>query len=279
MQQLESVKLLEKYNNFRSKYIINIDEYTYYSIIDPKFTINDNLDIKYSIISKNLNSDAKIPLYVMVGLSNNSIFNNLQIIERNLEKIKDKYNKLIFFIIEDTNIQKKYIGEETDEQKVWELTDNLKQIIATHYNNIIRKINNKFNYDKIDLIGVSFSGGIAVFISSLQNNLQIRNLILVAPAIKKGLSIIPNDQHIILGWCYQDTKVPYETIGKQFIEEVLKKADTNEIVLTDLKKENVTDNETHRLQDDLTEDKIHRLQENFTDDETHRLQDNLFNIL
>ena len=48
MQQLESVKLLEKYNNFRSKYIINIDEYTYYSIIDPKFTINDNLDIKYS---------------------------------------------------------------------------------------------------------------------------------------------------------------------------------------------------------------------------------------
>ena len=227
-------------------------KYKFYNI-DPSFDLIDDIKINYSIIRKKLNNDSNIPLYFSVGLSNKSFCNNLLIKNNNLDKIKKKYSEIIFFLFNDgTEIHRLFVKKNkemlpliTDE---YIINDIMKKIIASHYNKIIKRINDELKYNEIDFIGVSFSGGIGVFLSQM-NTININTLILIAPAINEGFKKINKNQNIILGWCIQDIKVPYKTIGIKLIKE-LQDFNNKIIVLTDLGNE-TNDDVTHKIQDGI----------------------------
>jgi pimeloyl-ACP methyl ester carboxylesterase len=124
----------------------------------------------------------------------------------------------------------------------------MKKIMATHLDKIIRKTNKDSGYKEIDLLGVSFGGGVATFISQL-NSIKIKKLILFAPGITEGLTNISKKQYVILGWCIQDKKVPYDTIGKKFIKQ-LELYPKKLIILVDIQEES-NDAITHRIQNGL----------------------------
>jgi hypothetical protein len=236
-------------------------EYKYY-IINSKFYLDKDFNIKYQIIRKKLNSNSKIPLYILVGISNNSLCNNLSILNNNIDKIKHKYNEIIF-ILYDQNIKKIYekyfeyiknneeFNNYTDNtEKLYAVNDKIKFNIASHCYKIIKKINKNENYNNIDLLGVSFGGGVCVFLSHYKN-LKINNLILVAPAIFEGFKNISKKQKITLGWCIQDEKVSYKLIGKKLIYELYTNFLNKTVVLTDLDNDNLNEDITHRLQNQL----------------------------
>jgi hypothetical protein len=234
-------------------------KYTHYKI-EPEFKLLDNIIIQYQVIRKKLNPKSNIPLYVTVGLSYNSFCNNLIILNNNIDKIKDKYSEIIFFVSNIKDQYKDFINTMktndkfekyySDEDKTYAITDVMKEIVATHYDKIIRKMNKDLNYDEIDVLGVSFGGGVFVSLAEL-NSIKIKNLILMAPGIGifKGFEDVSLDQNIILGWCIQDNKVSYKKIGTKLIKE-LHRFHNKIVVLTDLGGE---DNEdiTHRLQDGI----------------------------
>lgn len=225
----ETAKLLNT-----SEYIFNIDNYEYYNVKTEYIAFN-NIIINYQFIKRILNKELKIPLYIIVGISKKSFLINLIIIDKNIEKIKNKYSEIIFFIC-DENIKKKF-GIEN-----YTINDTIQKKIASHYNDIIQKINNE--YKQFDLIGVSFGGGVSVYISQI--NYNIRNLILMCPGINEGLINIPKHINILLGWCKQDTKIPLDDIGIKLITE-LKNFNNKYIIIIDLYMEKNTDI-TNRLQ-------------------------------
>ena len=108
---------------------------------------------------------------------------------------------------------------------------------------------NQSNYKYIDVLGVSFGGGVLVFLTQIKN-IKVRKLMLMAPAIFEGFKNLSTKQNIILGWCIQDTKVLYETHGKRLIND-LKNFSNKTIVLTDLGKDESNEDITHRLQNGL----------------------------
>jgi hypothetical protein len=229
--------------------------------IEPSFKLNDEILLNYQIVRKKLNNDSNIPLIVTVGISHNSFCNNLKILNNNIHKIENKYSEIIFFLYEkkikqqheqflkimkENKDMKKYNGE----KQIFVINDIMKKIIATHYDKIIRKIISDASYNEIDLLGVSFGGGVSVFLSQMKT-INIRQLILVAPAILEGFKNLHLEQNIILGWCIQDNnKVPFKTDGKRLIQEI-KKFNNKIILLTDLGKDEDNDDITHRLQDGI----------------------------
>jgi len=235
-------------------------KYSYYKI-KPTFKLQDNIKLEYFIIRKKLNNNSNIPLYVIVGLSNNSLCNNLLVLNNNIDKIKDIYSEIIFLIF-DKNIKNKHtdfikLYENNDDFKKYDnkedkhnaINDKLKSIIAQHCSKFIKNINKASNYKYIDVLGVSFGGGVLVFLTQIKN-IKVRKLILMAPAIFEGFNKLLTKQNIILGWCIQDTKVLYETHGKRLIND-LKKFSNKTIVLTDLGKDESNEDITHRLQNVL----------------------------
>ena len=230
------------------------EEYKYkYYKIEPSFNLMDDIKINYNIIRKKLDNEINIPLYISVGISNNSFCNNLFILNNNLDKIKNKYSEIIFIFSDSTESHRLFIKKNKElypsVTNLFIINDSMKEIMSGHYDKIIRKINKEAGYDnEIDYLGVSFSGGIGIFLSQ-NNNIKIRNLILCAPACFEGLKKVNKYQNIILGWCIQDTKVSYKTDGLRFISE-LTEFKNKIIILTDLG--NITDdNLTHRLQDSI----------------------------
>lgn len=120
----------------------------------------------YQIICKKLNSDSKILLIIIVGVSYDSFCNNLKILNNNIHKIKKKYSEIIFFLYEEKikEKHKKYINtmkekEEmkkySEEQQMYVINDLMREIIASHYDKIIRRIIDESSYTGIDLLGVS----------------------------------------------------------------------------------------------------------------------------
>ena len=140
----------------------------------------------------------------------------------------------------------------------------MKSIMANHYCKIIKKI----GYDTCDIIGVSYGGGVASFISK-SKEISIRHLILMAPGIFTGIKVLPKEQKITLGWCIQDVKVPYLSIGKQLISE-LENFNNSKVVLTSL---------DQSILDELKKIENKQEYDKQFDDYTHRLQDNIFDIL
>jgi hypothetical protein len=236
--------------------------------IDANFILIKDLSISYSIIRKKLSSNSIIPLFVTVGLSIDSVCNNLSIITKNINKIKNIYSEIIIFIINTTDIKNKYINkykekkikEEKEEDEI-DILEMMKSSIVNHLNKIIRKIILDNNYESIDLLGVSFGGGVCVLLSQLKDKLKlnINNLILVCPSIKEGLINIPLTQKVILGWCLQDKTVSYNEIGKKYINQLNNHIKI--ISLTDL--------------DSEEKDKTIENMEYFY----HRIQNNIFDIL
>ena len=232
-----------------------LDDYDYehFKICTPFFFILDeSIVLYYQFIRKKLNGQNNNVLYVMVGISNNSFANNLKILNNNIKKIENKYSEIIFFLYDEKilKIFQKNILQKMNTTNEWIINDMIKEIIAQHYKIIIDYLNNYFKYDSFDLIGVSFSGGVAVYLSKLELK-QLKNLILMAPAIFEGFKEIPIEQKIILGWCIQDAnKVPYETCGKKLIKE-LSKFKEKVLILTDLGRPEPNDDITHRLQDSI----------------------------
>jgi hypothetical protein len=229
-------------------------KYKYYKIESPvPFNLVDDINIDYNIIRKNLNNEINIPLYISVGISNNSFCNNLFILNNNLDKIKNKYSEIIFIFSDSKDAHRLFIKKSKEINPsvtdLFIINDIMKDIMAVHYDKIIRKINKDSGYNnEIDYLGVSFSGGIGIFLSQI-NKIKIRNLILCAPGCLEGLKNVNKDQNIILGWCIQDTKVSYKTEGLRFISE-LKEFKNKIIILTDLG--NITNDDlTHRLQDGI----------------------------
>jgi hypothetical protein len=224
--------------------------------------IIDNTIIYYRL---KLSNEKKIPLYIMVGVSNTSFLNNLKIIENNIDKIKEFYSEIIFFNFNDeietfyqktinkkesVNINFSNIKDEDWNKNNFLVNDYIKKLLASHYNEIINLINVTNQYQQFDIIGVSFGGGVTKFISQINSN--IRNLILMAPGIFEGLKNIPKNINIILGWCIQDTKIPYNDIGLKLIKELEDNFQNYKIVLTDL--DNSTNTLiTHRLQNEIFE--------------------------
>jgi len=219
--------------------------------IKPYFKLFD-IEIKYKIIRKKFNNNSNIPLIVSVGVSNESLCNNLIILDSNINKINNKYSEIIFIFIEDgKNVHesyvKKYKEENSNENNLFVINDIMKKEIANHYDKIIRKINEDYNYNYVDYLGVSFSGGVGCFLVQINN--KINNLILMAPAIYEGFTNINKNQSIILCWCIQDKIVEYEKDGKRLINEI-KEFNNKIILLIDLDKE-TNNRTTHRLQHNL----------------------------
>lgn len=213
---------------------------------------NISIDYKYLVIK--LNSESLVSLYIIVGLSDKSFTNNYNILNENIDKIKDKYNMIIFFRMDASDIQKEYINQiklQNPNLSDYTINGMLQNKMAIHINKIIFNINRKLPINEIDLLGVSFGGGICIMISRL-NDIKIRKLILVAPGIAEGLCGIPNTQYVILNWCIQDKKIDFNTIGIKCIND-LKPHNNNLILLTDLQQPGVevTDEMTHRLQPGL----------------------------
>ena len=159
------------------------------------------------------------------------------------EKIKDDHKQFIKIMQNDD----KFKHYSNDLEQLYVINDVMKQILATHVDKIIRKINIDSSYNEIDLIGISVSGGISTFLAQMKT-IQIRQLILMAPGILEGLKNIPINQNIILCWCIQDTKVPYNIEGKRLINDI-KSFNNKTIVLIDLGSDTLDDDITHRLQD------------------------------
>jgi hypothetical protein len=140
-------------------------------------------------------------------------------------------------------------------------TDKFQKIISKHFINIIRFINkNIFNDRIIDLLGVSFSRGVCIFISQ---EIKVRKLNLMCPAIYfdknlkeyKGLLHCPTNQYICLTWCCQDTKISYTEIGDKLIKQL---------------EENFEEFISIKI-DTLYDEKDH--------DNTHRLHNIVFNLI
>jgi hypothetical protein len=235
----------------------NDNKYKYFKI-EPAFKLSDEISLTYQIIRKNLNSDSKIPLIITVGVSYDSFCNNLKILNNNIHKIKEKYSEIIFIFYEEkikekhknyikTMKEKEDIKKYDEEQQMYVINDLMREIIATHYDKIIRKIIDESSYTGIDLLGVSFGGGVCLFLTQM-GTINIEQLILVAPGIQ-NFGNIKLEQNIILGWCIQDNKVPFKRNGKKLIQEI-KKFDNKIIILTDLGQED-NDDITHRLQDNI----------------------------
>jgi hypothetical protein len=253
--------------------------YQHFKICNLFKFFEDNDLINYQFIRKKLKNKLKIPLYIIVGISNNSFANNLKILNNNIDKIEEKYSEVFLFLYDEVNLkrlEKKYLQEFSenkeftiyDDEKLKEfaIKDKFKKKIAEHLKIIIDYLNNFLNYNSIpnrimrnyinnehfDLIGVSVSGGIAVFLSQLSfESSKLNNLILMAPGIFEGFKGISIDQKIILGWCIQDSKkVPYKTEGKKLIKELLKFKEKI-LILTDLGRTEPNDDITHRLQDGI----------------------------
>jgi hypothetical protein len=166
--------------------------------------------------------------------------------------------EIIFFIndlkqqhIEFTNLMKndKDLQNYSSEEQIYLINDKMKKILASHYDKIIRKIIQDSKYDQIDLLGVSFGGGVFTFLAQMET-IKIRQLILQAPAIFEGFRNVPISQKIILSWCIQDTKVPYKKDGKRLMKE-LDNFESKIIILTDLNDNNLDDDVTHRLQNGI----------------------------
>ena len=226
--------------------------------IEQNFVLLENIHIKYNFIRKKLNSKSKIPLFITVGISYNSFCNNLSVINNNIDKIQELYCEIIFFIndlkqqhIEFTNLMKndKDLQNYSSEEQIYLINDKMKKILASHYDKIIRKIIQDSKYDQIDLLGVSFGGGVFTFLAQMET-IKIRQLILQAPAIFEGFRNVPISQKIILSWCIQDTKVPYKKDGKRLMKE-LDNFESKIIILTDLNDNNLDDDVTHRLQNGI----------------------------
>ena len=219
-------------------------------IIEPKFPITNDIDIQYKILKYELNPKAKNILFIIVGLSLDSFTNNLSILNKNIDKIKDKYKYIYFFQFNAKNIVKeyiKYINQHEPNKDESIINNMIQHIMAKHIDKIIRQINKKDKLN-IDLLGVSFGGGIASIISKL---CKIKKLILVAPGITEGLKNVPKNQDIILSWCIQDNKLPYTTYGIKLINQIIKYPNKT-ILLTDIQaNEELTDDVTHRLQTGL----------------------------
>jgi hypothetical protein len=257
--ELDIKNIIDICNNTPYKLDDNL-KYVYYKI-KPNFKLQDNIKLEYHIIKKKLNINSNIPLYVIVGLSNNSLCNNLLVLNNNIDKIKDIYSEIIFLIF-DKNIKNKHkefikINENNDEfnnytdkeDKHNAINDKMKSIIAKHHSKIIKNINKISNYKYIDVLGVSFGGGVLVFLSQ-NKSIKVRKLILMAPAIFEGFKNLSKKQNIILGWCIQDTKILYDTHGKRLIND-LKDFSNKTIILTDLGQNEPNEDITHRLQNGL----------------------------
>jgi len=224
--------------------ILNNDIYT----IEPEFNITNGNNIQYKILKISLNPQAKKILIIIVGLSLNSFTINFNTLKKNLNKIKDKYKEIFFFQTDAKENLKKYIKfiQEKENKEELLINDMMQQIMAKHIDKIIRQLNKKIKAD-IDVMGVSFGGGIASILSTI---LKIKKLILVAPGITQGISIIPKKQEIILSWCIQDNKLPFNTYGIKSINQ-LSHHNNKTILLSDLilEKDKLTDDITHKLQD------------------------------
>ena len=110
--------------------------------------------------------------------------------------------------------------EYSEEQQMYLINDLMREIIASHYDKIIRKIMDESSYTGIDLLGVSFGGGVSVFLTQM-GTINVEQLILMAPGIQ-NFGNIKLKQNIILGWCIQDNKLPFKINGKKLIEEIKK---------------------------------------------------------
>jgi len=266
------------YNNL-SVEKLNSLELKVYRVIN-NFTVLSDIIIKYKLIRLPLNSKSDIPLIVMVGLSKTSVCNNLSIIIKNINKIYNKYKEIILFSLDFDSQPESYDKDILNEYKTkykeinkesnlseYEIYDELKKTMAIHYCKIIKKICHNDYYNIIDIIGVSFGGSIAIFISS-SNELNIRQLILMAPGVSNFNNITNKNQNIILGWCIDDIKVPYLENGKKCIQELEdKKYSDYKIILNKLNQSRLEILEKNR---DI---------KNIFELLTHSLQDDIFDIL
>jgi len=234
----------------------NTDKYFNYRI-EPSFPLLDTgLTYQYYLLKRELNPSKSIPLVISVGISTNSLCNNLVILNNNIDKIKDKYSEIIFIYSDGKKIEKEFkeiLKSKNDSLTIFEMGDIMKKEMASHYDKIIRSIMIEKSYEQIDYLGVSFSGGIGIFLKQLV--LPIRQLILVAPAITEGFKNILGEEtsKIILVWSKQDKKVPFDPTGLEF-EEELTSYSNKEIVFIDTKydeTDKLIDDKTHRLQDEL----------------------------
>jgi len=247
----------ENFNDIINKFIeldikFHKDEYKLYFTED--FETKCKIRYRFRIIEKNLNSDSNIPLYIIFGLSNTSICNNFKIIINNIDKIKKKYNKIIIIILSsiDTSLKNLYdnyiqfyqyqteeiqnymnIKNLVDVKKLYIISDMFKNEISYSYYKVIENINKLNNYIKYDLMGVSFGGGIAVFISQI-SLIELDKLFLISPGITEGLKNINKNQKIILLWCIQDTKIPYKPIGIKLENELYDLSLKNKFISIDL---------------------------------------------
>jgi hypothetical protein len=261
------------YNNLSVEKLKDLELKVYK--VTNKFTLLSDIIIKYKLIRIPLNSESDIPLIVMVGLSKTSVCNNLSIIIKNINKINNKYKEIILFSLDFNSKPESYDKDILNEYKIkykeiniepksdYEIYDELKKTMAIHYCKIIKKICQNDYYNIIDIIGVSFGGSIAIFISS-SNELNIRQLILMAPGVSNLNNITNKNQNIILGWCIDDIKVPYLENGKKCIQEledkkysnykiILNKLNQSRLEILDANKhiKNIFELLTHSLQDDI----------------------------
>ena len=233
--------------------------------IEPAFSLGETgLLYKYNMLRIKLNGDNNIPLIVSVGISTNSLCNNLLVINYNLDKIIDKYSEIIFIYSEGKKIEKEFkriLGEMNKDLSVFEMGDMMKKEMASHYGKIIRNILSISDYKEFDYLGVSFSGGIGIFLMKL--GLPLRRIILVAPAIteefinlKREGFLEDNKTKIILGWSTQDKKVPYDPVGLRLISQLEKFYENKEIITVETiipEDDKYFDDKTHRLQGEILE--------------------------
>jgi len=240
-------KYLENNNLFKiaNKYQYKYNETKYFNLY-KKFKVN------YYIIRKKFNNQSLITLYVGAGITQISFLNNFLILNRNINKIKTIYNEIIFIIFNFDLIYIPFI-KVIEEEKVlnntidikYAINDILRKKSSKNIIKIILEINKESKYDMIDLMGVSFSGGLFTFIGQ-KKILLIRNLILIEPAIFEGFTKKLYVSQIFLCWCKETKENNLECI------KFSKQLDNIIMVISDFSSKNISDKYiTHRLQDSI----------------------------
>jgi hypothetical protein len=210
--------------------------------------------VSYFLLRKPLNPLKYHPLFVIPGMNASSFCNNVQVINENLQKFKDRYREVIVFNLQQIknagfNFTKLDKFIDTPKKFVF---DQMKIEISTHLDKIIRIIMFQNGYSSFDLMGISDGGGIATILAQYQD-IPINQLILMSPILGEKFETFmyhdnfPN-MKILLGWVKQDPKNSFEE-NLPFYQNALQNHPNYEIIEIDM--ETVNEELTHRLHPNL----------------------------